>query len=379
MKYRAIAGVICFSVMLSGCGSISGRHGIDSGYAYIEKREYAKALESFAEAEANGEDACLTHRGKGIAYLNTNEYSQAVEEFHASLDTDNGIVDDMDFDTNYYIAEAYMKLGDYDNALETYNAILDLRDRDSNAYYLRGVCELAQDAAAGNGAPANGEEKSEIAKSAAEDFNNAIRYNPKDYSLTIMIYKAYSEYHYDEDAVAVLQNALSTGQSSMTNYEKGQLYFYLGDNAESQKFLSKAAKERNQDKENAVILLGMIEERREDYDAAIRVYKPYLSDNPKSAKVFNKLGMCQIKLGDYSLAQGNYDGAMESYNDAVTSFEQGLALNNNLMNQPLMLNRITAYEHMGKFNLAQEEMSKYLELYPSDDEAVRENIFISTR
>ena len=300
-----------------------------------------------------------------------------------SLDTDNGVVDDMDFDTNYYIAEAYMKLGEYDNALERYNAILDLRDRDSNAYYLRGVCELAQDAESKKNMTAlekgSDDEKSELANSALSDFTTAIRYNPKDYSMVIMIYKALSEYHYDDDGVAILQNTLNSGKASMNNYEKGQMYFYLGDNAEAQKFLEKARNERNQDRENAVILLGMIEERREDYDAALRIYKPYVSNNPKSARVRNKLGMCQIRQGDFSLAQGNYDGAMQCYEEAVATFAEALDINDSSMNQPLMLNRITAYEHMGKFNLAKEEMAKYLELYPSDEEAIRENVFISTR
>ena len=67
MKYRIIAGAICISVTLSGCGSFAGRHGIDAGFAYIDSHEYAKALASFDKAEEDGEDACLVHRGRGIA------------------------------------------------------------------------------------------------------------------------------------------------------------------------------------------------------------------------------------------------------------------------------------------------------------------------
>ena len=44
-----------------------------------------------------------------------------------------------------------------------------------------------------------------------------------------------------------------------------------------------------------------------------------------------------------------------------------------------MLNEITAYEYSGDFGVAQTMMQSYLEKYPDDQEAIRENIFLSTR
>ena len=87
MKYRIIAGAICISVTLSGCGSFAGRHGIDAGFAYIDSHEYAKALASFEKAEEDGEDACLVHRGKGIAYLYSDKDEEAAQDY---LDIKNG-------------------------------------------------------------------------------------------------------------------------------------------------------------------------------------------------------------------------------------------------------------------------------------------------
>jgi hypothetical protein len=75
--------------------------------------------------------------------------------------------------------------------------------------------------------------------------------------------------------------------------------------------------------------------------------------------------MCQIKLADYE--------------SAVASFEAGIALDDKAMNQALTLNQITAYEYMGEFNLASSLMTTYLETYPDDETAIRENIFLSTR
>ena len=77
MKHRLVIGVVLLStIMLAGCGSLAGRHNIDSGFSYIDSHEYQSALESFASAEENGEDQCLIHRGKGIAYLHSGNISR---------------------------------------------------------------------------------------------------------------------------------------------------------------------------------------------------------------------------------------------------------------------------------------------------------------
>ena len=349
MKYRVIAGIAAAAIMLSGCGSLAGRHNIDSGFTYIESHDFSNAMKSFETAEEKGEDICLIHRGKGIVYLRTGEYQKAVDELLASLAADEGIVDDMDFDTNYYLAEAYSCLGEYAEAKEVYDAILGLRSSDQNAYYLRGVAELGD----GNH------------DAAYSDFSKAISLNAKNYSLTILIYQALAGYGYEDEAKGILQTAMDNGSSFMSNYEKGQMSFYLGNNADAQSYLEAARSERDQEKEPVVLLLGQTGEKQGDYNYAISVYKTYLSETPSSAKVYNQLGMCQIRQGDY--------------NGAVSSFEAGIAVDDKEMNQALRLNEITAYEYMGEFSMAQSLMSSYLEDYPDDEAALREKIFLSTR
>ena len=349
MKYRIISCALLASFVLSGCGSLSGRHNIDSGFAYIDSHEYQSALESFEAAEANGEDECLIHRGRGIAHLYRGELDEAIDELLNSLACDEGIVDDMDFDTNFYLAEAYMRDGDYAKAKEVYDAILGLRKEDANAYYLRGITELAS----GNH------------DAGYSDFTRAIALNGRDYSMMIMIYKSLDEYGYTDEATSILQKAMENGSDFMTNFEKGQISFYLGNNAEAQSYLEAARNERNQEKEPVVILLGQAGEKQGDYNYAISVYRNYLSEVPDSAVVYNQLGMCQIKQGDYS--------------GAVESFEAGLDLDDKSMNQALTLNKITAYEYMGEFDAAKSMMDNYLEVYPDDKAAVRENVFLSTR
>ena len=349
MKYRLIVSALLISVMLTGCGSLVGRRNIDSGFAYIDSHEYANALESFNSAEENGEDACLIHRGRGIALLKSGEYEEASKELLASLAADEGIVDDMDFDTNYYLAEAFFCMGEYNKAKEVYDAILGLRGKDSSAHYLRGVALLAS----GNH------------DDAYADFSKAISLNPKDYSMIIMIFRALDEHGYGEEATALLQTAMDNGKDFMSNFEKGQISYYLGNNAEAQSFLEAARSERDQEKEPVVLLLGQTGERQGDYNYAISVYKTYISENPNSAKVFNQLGMCQIKQGDYE--------------GAVSSFQSGLSLGDKDVEQALMMNEITAYEYMGEFALAASLMETYRKEFPDDQAAARESVFLSTR
>ncbi len=349
MKYRFIAGILLLSYLLTGCGSFTGRHNIDSGFAYIDSHEYDNALESFEHAKDAGEDECLFRRGMGIALLKSGEFEQAAQELLASLAADEGIIDDMDFDTNFYLAEAYLELGEYSKAKEVYDAILNLHSKDSSAYYLRGVAELA------SGSHDN----------AYSDFSKAIALNPKDYSMIIMIYKSLDEYGYGDEGISILQTALDKGRDFMSNYERGQISYYLGNNADAQSYLEAARSERDQEKEPVVLLLGQTGEKQGDYNYAISVYKTYISENPTSAKVYNQLGMCQIKQGDYE--------------GAVASFQSGLSIGDKDIEQSLMLNEITAYEYMGEFNLAAALMTTYLQDYPEDEAALRENIFLSTR
>lgn len=350
MRFEKIAVLsAAVSVLLSGCGSFGSHSNVDSGFAYIENHDYQNALEAFQSASEEGEDECLTHRGLGIVYLKTGEYATASEELLKSLSADTGIVDDMDFDTNFYLAESYIKQGDYDSAKEVYDAILTLRPKDTSAHYLRGTAELA----AGNH------------DDAYSDFTKAIALNSRDYTMMIMIYKSLAEYGYNDEASSILQKAIDNGSDFMSNYEKGQISFYLGNNADAQSYLEAANSERDQDKEPVVLLLGQTGEKQGDYNYAISVYRNYLSENPDSAEIYNQLGMCQIRQGDYE--------------SAISSFEAGLALDDKNCNQALKLNEITAKEYSGDFAGAKSMMTEYLAAYPDDPTADREMVFLDTR
>ena len=348
-KWPVALAITCGCLILSGCSSMAGHNNVDQALINIENFEYEEAEQNLSEAENANEDVRLLCRARGILYRTLGNYEDAANEFLKSLAATDGIPGDMDFDTNFYLADVYIKLGRYSDAISVYDAILDIRKRDRNAYYMRGIARL----------------KNQDHDGADSDFNKAMELSPKDTDLWIMIYKALSESGYEEEGLSILQECLENGNSNMTNYEKGQISYYLGNNADAQSYLELARNERDTQKAPVVLLLGQTGERQGDYNYAVSVYKTFLSEDPEHPDIYNQLGLCQIKMGDYE--------------SAVSSFEAGLALGDTKYYQALLLNEITAYEYAGNFTQAKALMEKYRKAYPDDSDAEREELFLSTR
>lgn len=333
----------------TGCGSMSGHKNVDLGLAHINSHEYEEAAECFEAAKAAGENDRLLYRASGILNRNLGQYDEAIDDFLKSLAATSGIPGDMDFDTNFYLADTYMKLEKYDEAEKVYDAILALRKKDKDAYYMRGLTKLYSTDHDG----------------AVVDFNKAMTLSPRNYDLRIMIYKALSASGYEEEAKEILQSCLNNTDPNMTNYEKGQISYYLGNNADAQSYLELARNERETEKAPVVLLLGQTGEKQGDFNYAISVYKTFLAEDSDHPDIYNQLGLCQLNMGDYE--------------GAVTSFEAGLALGNSDYSRALLMNEITAYEHAGNFAQAKTLMEKYRKAYPDDADAEREEIFLSTR
>ncbi|MCR5100006.1 MAG: tetratricopeptide repeat protein [Butyrivibrio sp.] len=348
-RISGFAAALLLVTVCSGCSMTYSHDNTDSGLAYIESMEYENALESFNKAIEAGENARQLYRGQGIAFYKLGRYEEAVEAFLKALKASNGIAFEMDYDTNYYLADCYSNLGQYEEAEKIYDSILALKDKEKDAYYLRGICRLAE---------SNHD-------SAYEDFTKAISLDSRDIDKLVMIYKALSDYGYEEEGLAILQTAMEKADQYMSNYEKGQISFYLGNNAEAQNYLEQARNERDTEKAPVVLLLGLTAEKQGDYNYAVSVYKTFLENDPEHADIYNQLGLCQIKMGDYE--------------GAVASFESGILLGDESVMQALMLNEITAYEYKGDFAVAKSLMETYIQRYPGDEEAQREYEFLSTR
>lgn len=332
------------AIVLAGCGG-TGEKTAEAN-RLIEQLDYRGALELLEQAEEDGENLRLVLRSKGIAYMGMADYEQAAEAFRESLAGSNGLLQNLDFDTNYYLAAAYTKSGLYPEAEDTYNAILDLRPGEEDVYFLRGNVRMNLGDYEG----------------AKEDFEKAISRKPKDYDRLIAIYEVLDYFGYREDGQAYLRAALEAGDKQMSKYYIGRIYYYLGEYQKATLALEEA---RDEGGVESYLYLGRAYEATGDYNYAASVYNSYLAKYEGNAEVYNQLGLCQTYLGDYQ--------------KALTAFQAGMQLEEGGMQQTLAFNEIVAYEHLGDFKQAYVLLTEYRKNYPDDSQAKREYDFLSTR
>ena len=338
--------VILGALFLSGCGKGKQGEFTQAGYDSIENSQYSQAMESFDRAQENGEDALMIARGRGIASYYLMDYRGAVDYYHESMSYTGSNVTDLDYDLNFYLAAAYEKLDEYENAIATYTAILNLSDKDVMAYYLRGTDHLKV-----------GEHDQAI-----EDFEKALTLDPNNYDLRIEVAGRLSENYYEEEGIKYLQNFLVDNEKKLSSFDKGRIYYYMGDLDNAKVYLEDA---RDDDDQNTVLFLGKTYEKLGDYNYAASVYDNFLKRHPESAVIYNQMGLCKLESGDYEAA--------------LNAFVSAKNIENNGLEQTLSYNEIVATEYLGDFKKAKNLMASYLTNYPDDDAAKKENVFLSTR
>ena len=159
-----------------------------------------------------------------------------------------------------------------------------------------------------------------------------------------------------------LTDALQNYEDQMSDFTKGRMYFYMGEYQKAYVALDNAKKEGGVE---AYLYLGMAYEATGDYNYASSVYNSYLAKEGEDARIYNQLGLCEMKKGEYT--------------NALNAFQSGLKIEGNTMMQSLLYNEIAAYEYLGNFEQAKVLMNKYLSKYPDDEKAQREAGFLSTR
>ncbi len=333
--------------LLSGCGNEKGVTALTEGMQYIESMDYQSALDAFLLAKEQGEDERLIERGMGIAYMGLTDYASAIDSFIKCLSLSNGMIEEMDYDVNFYLAASYQKLGKYDEAEQVYDAILAMQSQNTDAYYLRGNARLLQN-----------EYEEAIA-----DFDKMIALEPEHFDRLIKIYELLCANGYKQMGEDYLKTALTERETKMNALDKGKIYYYLGNYEQAQIFLEEA---KSSGEAEAFLYLGMAYEATGDYNYAINnVYTAYLNRNKENPQIYNQLGLSYMKQGDYE--------------SALTSFQNAMQIADNDMIQALQYNEIVAYEYLGQFTQAAVLMDNYLKQYPDDQTAHREYGFLSTR
>ncbi|MCR5488097.1 MAG: tetratricopeptide repeat protein [Lachnospiraceae bacterium] len=345
MRRRIVMLSLC-AVMLNACALFPGHEGIDEAIASIERGEYTEAVGILERAEEAGENPRQLHRARGIALMGLAKYEDAAEEFLLTLSENNGYVRKLDVDTSYYLAVSQYRSGDVSGAKDTYTAIIGMYPEESDAFLLRGKTELKL-----------GERDNAIA-----DFNQAVRLKKNDPDLYIQIYESLNQNGLEEDGEVYLKDAMELN-TRLTNLQKGKLYYCMQDYDRAKDALEAARSEGAG--ESITLYLGRTYEALGDTNYAASLYRAYLTENPSDVEICNQLGLCCLDMQDYR--------------SALEAFQQGLSIPDNEFEQTLKYNEIVAYEYLSDFSRAETLMKEYLDKYPDDEAAIRENKFLQTR
>lgn len=340
------AALLCAGMVLTACGAGGEPSYTKQGMDAVAALDYDQALTLFQTAGEKGEEQRLIYRGMGLAYLGKTDYEAAIAYLETALTLGSSRVEDLDFDINYYLATAYYKDGQFDEAVRIYNAILGLRPDETNAYYLRGCVKLSEG----------------DFESAQLDFDTAVTKDPKNYDQMIRIYMVLEEYGYKEAGQVYLQNAVKENEKSISDYDMGRICYYMGNYENARNFLERLKTTTDY---GAALYLGRTYEALGDYNYAASIYAGYAEYDKTKAEIYNQLGLCRMQMSDYE--------------SALTAFQTAMNIENNEMMQTLKFNEIIAYEYMGDFKTAAALMNSYLRSYPDDETAKREYQFLQTR
>ena len=343
---RTAAALMAVAALLCGCGGEKTPSYTQQGMEAVEELAYAEALDCFQKAQDAGEDEQLLCRGMGIAYLGQTQYENAVVWLEAALRAGGSSAQDIDFDINYYLATAYYKAGRPQDAISAYDAILALRPREKNAYYLRGLVRLSGGSF----------------EEAQADFGQAVALDSRDYDQMIRIYMALEEYGYKDAGLVYLQNALTENEKSISDYDMGRICYYMGDYENARDYLTRLKPATDY---GAALYLGRTYEALGDYNYASGIYADYTQNDQSKAEIYNQLGLCRMKMGEYE--------------EALAAFQAAMNIEDNGMMQTLKFNEIVTYEYMRDYKTAAALMSSYLQSYPDDESAKREYAFLQTR
>lgn len=335
----------CLAFIVTGCGDSKADQYYESGIKALEEEDYESAVENLEQVIETQERLPEAYRAYGIAWLSLKSYPEAIAAFSRSLNSMDYENEEFEKDVMFYLAEARLAYGQVDKAIEVYSDILK-KGADTQAFFLRGKVYMDQG----------------DYENAEKDFSRALS-GCEDYNLYINIYQIYADKNKASDGNAYLEQALlmepETGEDY---YHRGRIYEYQKEYEKAKEALIESMKLEYED---AILLLGRVYLDMDDSASARSMYQDYLSQSEQGARAYNGLAICDIY-------DGNYDAALEN-------IQKGLAENNSDETRGLLYNEIVAYEYKRDFATAKEKMKAFLELYPDDTEALRENEFLSTR
>lgn len=335
--------IISMAFLLVGCTDASKDEYYDEALRSMDAGDYQTAVEILQASIDKEVRLPESYRAQGISYLKLGDNAAAIASLSRSLNSMDETNEAFKKDVTYYLAEARTKHGQIGEAIECYTDILKI-GKDEQSLFMRGKLQLQ-------------EGHIDVAK---EDFDLATE-NTRDYEVYISIFNVYDAASMTVEGQEYLDKALEIKPETAEDYyNRGRIYYYMKDYDSAVTELTMAI---NDGDDTAVLLLGKVYIAKEDAGSARAMYQKYLEAGTNKAKAYNGLALCDIHEKNYDAALANIEKGLAEYSEE----------------QELLYNEIVIYEYKLDFETAKEKMASYLQLYPDDESAIRENEFLQSR
>lgn len=332
-----------FLFLSAGCTN-ANKEAYQQANEDLENGLYEDAISGYEQVISQGEYLSEAYRGMGIAYYKMGEYLSASDAFATALNQED-ISSGMQRDVLLYQASSCYREGMYEMAVQSCQQALELKT-DVDGLFLMGKIYLEQDSY----------------EDAASCFDQAYELDSS-YEMAIQIYQAYVDRSMEADGTAYLNRALEKNPGSGEDYyEQGKIYYYMKDYDSAKEVLTEAI---NRDNREAKLLLGDVYLAQQDVANARTMYQDYIDGETGMAKGYNGLALCDIEEEDYVSALDNIQKGLRAAEDEDM--------------QGLLFNQAVIYEKQMNFQEALTRFQEYLNLYPDDETAQREYIFLQSR
>lgn len=348
------AVVLCVFLVAAGGIAGCGVYGTSDSGAYtkgvkaLKNGDLDTAMTEFRTAVDQNSRVAEAYRGEGLVFMKQGNYESAATVFERSLSAfrRSGSGDEnFEEDVEYYLAEAYTRSGDIDQAMSIYAELTSGKTPD-RAFLLRGMANI----------------RNNDIDAAMDDFDHVVANNPS-YENCLKIYEALSGASHKADGADYLKKCLSSSPESADDYYyQGLVYNELGNSDKALDSLNTAMSEGSKD---AYAMYAKISIDGGKTDQARKTFNEQLQKGDNLAAIYNGLALCDI--------------ADQEYDDALDHIQEGLNQNDEDMTETLRFNEVVVYERQLDFSTAESKLKDFLESWPDNAEAKREYQFLQTR
>jgi tetratricopeptide (TPR) repeat protein len=188
--------------------------------------------------------------------------------------------------------------------------------------------------------------------SKAEKFlKKILEFKPDDLETHGLLAEIYTKQRDYSSAISTYKKIIELDpNSAAAQYGLGDVYIKMMNWRESIAPLEKAV-QLNPDLKEAYFYIGTAYQELKEFDKAVEAYKKYIASGPRQAyDTYNRLGLCQMELGQYT--------------DAVASFQEALK---GIPDDVIITYKLAqSYEKAGQLDQAAETYYKLAELSPKD-------------